>query len=129
MSVKWQDYVERARSKGVLAKELFVVWSKPVADADEIAAALPDHLAYQKGLEAKGILFAAGPMADESGEVWSLEGLIVLRAKSLDDARATAEADPMHASGLKAFVVRPWLLNEGCLEFKVSLSNRSVAFG
>ncbi|MEM9027321.1 MAG: YciI family protein [Pseudomonadota bacterium] len=126
MAIAWSDYKEHARSKGVMGRELFMVHSVPVASADDLQAALPDHLAYQKKLEADGVLFAAGPLADEAGQAWSMEGLIILRAESLDDARRIAAADPMHQSGKKTFTVRPWLVNEGRIQVDISLSSKSA---
>lgn len=122
----WEDYKARARAKGVLGRELFVVLSKPNASAAEIEQALGEHLAYQKRLESEGRLFAAGPLGDEAGEVWSMEGLVVLRASSLEEARALAAADPIHAGGYRTCTVRPWLLNEGRLIIDLSLSAKSA---
>lgn len=126
MSVSWADYMARARSKGVMGRELFMVHSVPAATAEEIEQGLPEHLAYQKQLEAEGLLFAAGPLADEAGAVWSMEGLIILRAASLQDANSIAANDPMHASGRKTFTVRPWLVNEGRIQIDISLSSKSA---
>lgn len=126
MSIAWSDYKAHARSKGVMGREFFMVHSVPVANASDIEQALPDHLAYQKRLEEEGALFAAGPLADEAGATWSMEGLIILRAASLEEARAIAAGDPMHASGKKRFTVRPWLVNEGRLQVDVKLSSKSA---
>ena len=126
MSKDWREFVEYARGRGVLAKELFVVHSKPVVSAEAMAETLPDHLEYQKKLEAAGVLFAAGPLADEEGAVWSMEGLIILNAESLDAARVLAENDPMHKAGKKVFTVRPWLLNEGRIQVDISLSSQNA---
>ncbi|MGI9482117.1 MAG: YciI family protein [Hyphomicrobiales bacterium] len=129
MGKDWKEFVEYARGRGVLAKELFVVHSKPVVSADEIAETLPAHLDYQKKLEAEGVLFAAGPMADENGAVWSMEGLIILNAVSLEAARVLADNDPMHKEGKKEYTIRPWLMNEGRLQIDVCLSNQKAGIG
>jgi uncharacterized protein YciI len=126
MTTDWKEFVAYAGTRGVLAKELYVVHSRPVASADEIRESLPDHLNYQKKLEADGVLFAAGPLADENGESWSMEGMIILRAETLAQARGFAEGDPMHLSGKKEFTIRPWLLNEGRLQIDISLSDKSI---
>ena len=55
-------------------------------------------------------------------------GLIIYRAASFDDARALAEADPMHANRARSFVLRRWLINEGSLSFSVALSAQNVRF-
>lgn len=126
MNVSWSDYKAHARSKGVMGRELFMVHSRPLVGAEELKAALPEHLAYQKKLEADGVLFAAGPLGDEDGAIWSMEGLIILRADSIAEARKIAAADPMHQQGKKAFTLRPWLVNEGRIQIDISLSSKSV---
>jgi hypothetical protein len=52
------------------------------------------------------------------------DGMIVLRAKNLAEARTIAENDPMHKSGARKFRVRPWLINEGSVTVKINFSNR-----
>ena len=121
---EWQTYRETARSKGVLALELYVVQSTPVVDKDRLREVLSEHLAYQGRMEKSGNLVLAGPLSDESGENWSGSGLIVYRAANLDAARALAAADPMHESGCRTFTIRRWLLNEGRLQLAVSLSTQ-----
>lgn len=124
--MKWTEYLAQARERGALALELFVVQSTPAKGPEDVKAALPDHLAYQAGLEAKGVLAFAGPMSDETGEEMQGMGLIILRAASFDDARALAEADPMHASGARSFTLRRWMINEGSVNLSVGLSTKSV---
>ena len=125
---EWETYRETARSKGVLALELYVVQSAPVVDKDRLREVLPEHLAYQGRMEKSGNLIFAGPLSDDSGENWSGAGLIVYRATSLDAARALATADPMHESGCRTFIIRRWLLNEGQLRLTVSLSTQISDF-
>ena len=124
----WQKHVEHVRGNGLLAKPLYVILTTPVAGLETLAAHLPAHLAYQKDLEARGITFAAGPFADDAEQAWSGEGMIIVRAGSVHEARAIAEADPMHSSGVRRFRVRPWLLNEGSYTLTVRYSepHRSV---
>ena len=126
MAKNWREFVEYARGRGVLALELFVVHSRPVMNAEQIEETLGEHLDYQKKLEVEGHLFGAGPLADEQGAVWSMEGMIILRAENLDEARRLAENDPMHLTGKKEFTIRPWLLNEGRIQVEINLSNKSA---
>lgn len=125
---EWETYRETARSKGVLALELYVVQSAPVVDKDRLREVLPEHLAYQGHLEKSGNLVFAGPLSDDSGENWSGAGLIIYRAASLDEARTLAAADPMHEFGCRTFTLRRWLLNEGQLRLTVSLSTQISDF-
>lgn len=124
---RWDDYKAEARSRGALALELFVVRSVPAGDGAAVRAALPDHLAYQARLEAEGALVLAGPLSDESGENVEGMGMIVYRARSLAEARALAEGDPMHRTGARRFTLRRWLVNEGGLSLTVRLSGQTVS--
>ncbi|WP_114964798.1 YciI family protein [Alkalilacustris brevis] len=123
----WPEYVATSRARGALAFELFVVRSVPAQPPEALREVLPEHLAYQKQLEADGALFMAGPMSDERGEMMTGEGMIVLRAESMQAARVLAEADPMHSSGARSYTIRRWLLNEGGLRLTVALSEQQVA--
>ena len=59
-------------------------------------------------------MFAAGPnWNDENAREG--DGMVVVRAKSLAEAREIAARDPMHKSGARKFTVRPWLVNDGTI--------------
>jgi uncharacterized protein YciI len=103
---EWETYRETARSKGVLALELWAVQSTPAVEKDRLREVLPAHQAYQGSLEKSGHLVFAGPLSDDSGENWSGAGLIVCRAAGLEAARELAAADPMHASGCRTVTLR-----------------------
>ena len=81
------------------------------------------HLEFQHRMEPEGVYVAAGPHWADDEETWEGEGLIVVRAKDLADARRIAEEDPMHASGARSFTVRPWLINEGTITLKVNFAS------
>lgn len=120
----WQEYKKIAKSRGALALELYVVQSVPGGDQELMKATLPAHLDYQKELEANGHLVMAGPLSDETGEAMQGYGMIIYRAQSFEEARALAEADPMHASGARSFTMRRWLVNEGGVTVTLSLSGQ-----
>lgn len=124
----WNEYAAAARARGALAQELYMVLSTPAGDPTKVKDTLPEHLAYQADLEARGALFLAGPVSDETGELMQGIGLVIYRAASFEEARALAEADPMHAQGARSFVLRRWLINEGSLSLSVSLSAQAVKF-
>ena len=70
---------------------------------EDIAPHAEAHLRYVKDLKAKGKLLAGGPTV---AFTW---GLSLLRADSLEEARALAEDDPAVKSGLLADLkVEPW---------------------
>jgi len=118
----WQEHIDHVTAKGLLAKRLYVILTTPSGGLQALAQHLPAHLAYQKDLEARGITFAAGPFADDAEREWSGEGMIIIRAASATEARAIADADPMHSSGVRTYRVRPWLLNEGAVTVTVRYS-------
>lgn len=120
--VAWADYKADAKARGALALELYAAHSTPAKEPADVKAALPDHLAYQAQLERAGQLAFAGPMSDETGDHMQGMGLIIYRADSLDAARALAEADPMHKSGARSFVLRRWMINEGSVTVSAKLS-------
>jgi len=123
----WNEYKALAKSRGALAHELYMVVSTPAGDPDKVKDTLPAHLAYQAEQEAKGALFLAGPLSDESGDQMEGMGLIIYRAESLDAARTLAENDPMHQTGARSFVLRRWMINEGSLSLNVQLSAQTVS--
>ncbi|MEO0916531.1 MAG: YciI family protein, partial [Pseudomonadota bacterium] len=125
--VAWNEYKAVAQERGALAFELFVAVSTPNNSIDDVKAALPDHLAYIQGLEKSGDLVMAGPLSDETGEEMQGAGMLVLRATSMENARALAANDPMHTSGARSFTLRRWLVNEGNLSVSVGLSTGVVA--
>jgi uncharacterized protein YciI len=125
--VAWTEYKADAKSRGALALELYVAFSTPAKEPQDVKASLPDHLAYQAELERAGSLAFAGPMSDETGVHMQGMGLMIYRADTLEAARAMAEADPMHKSGARTFVMRRWMINEGSLGLSVGLSTKSVS--
>ena len=122
----WDYYKAQAKSRGALAHELYMVLSTPAGDMDKVKETLPAHLAYQAEQEAAGHLFLAGPVSDATGEQMQAMGRVIYRAASFEDARRLAEADPMHATGARSFVLRKWLINEGSITMSVGLSGQAV---
>jgi uncharacterized protein YciI len=63
-----------------------------------------EHVAFLRRRAADGSLVAAGPLGDADGE-----GMTVLRAASLQEARRLAEEDDRAvAGGVLRVTVRPW---------------------
>lgn len=109
-----------------LALKLYVVITSPAPGGD-LGASRKDHLAHQKALERAGVLFGAGPLLTADGLYGEGEGMIIIRASSVDEALRIAESDPMHKSGARTFTLRPWILNEGALDVRLHLSDQSAA--
>jgi uncharacterized protein YciI len=112
-------------SKGMLQKQMYVYFTTPAGGMGPVMENLEAHLEYQIEIERKGIMFGAGPHWTEDEKAWEGDGMVIVRADSLAEARKIAEADPMHSSGARTFTVRPWLMNEGTLTIKISYSDGS----
>ncbi|MBN8944928.1 MAG: hypothetical protein J0H01_35825 [Rhizobiales bacterium] len=120
--VSAQDIVEVSKSRGFLAKQLYVIFTRPTDGMGPVMANLPVHLDYQESLEKRGIMFAAGPHWTDDEQSWEGEGMVVVRAASLAEANEIAAADPMHRSGARSYRVRPWLVNEGGLTIRLGFA-------
>lgn len=59
-----------------------------------------EHVAHLKRIEDAGALELCGPFADYPG------GIVIVRASSLQEARAIAESDPFVTSGAETFELR-----------------------
>jgi hypothetical protein len=111
--------------KDMLRKELYVVFTTPTNGLGQVMQHLDEHLQFQIGLEKKGIMFGAGPFFADNESDWNGEGMVIIRAESLQQAQEIAAQDPMHQSGARSFKVRPWLLNEGTITIQLNYSDRS----
>ncbi len=109
-------------SKGMLQKQLFVVFTKPTNGMGPVMENIEEHLKFQVSLEQRGIMLGAGPFWADDEHTWNGEGMVIIRADSLDYAREIAATDPMHSSGARSFTVRPWLLNEGRITVEIDFS-------
>ena len=124
--IDWPGMVEMCESKGLLAKQLYVVFTTPTDGLGPVMANLEDHLAYQQKIQDEGIMFGAGPFPDDEAANWEGEGMVIIRADSLEAAKEVADNDPMHKSGARSYRVRPWLMNEGKLTIDLTFSNKSM---
>jgi uncharacterized protein YciI len=104
-----------------LRMQLYVITS--IANSlEKVKQVLPEHRVYLKELEERDVLFGAGPLWTDDGEYFEGDGMLIYRAASIAEANAIAQADPMHQSGARTFKIRPWLLNDGSITIRVTLS-------
>ena len=113
----------RNACKGMLRKQLYAVFTRPVDGLGPVIENLDEHLKFQVSLEERGIMFAAGPFWTDDEREWRGEGLVVIRADSLEAAKAIAAEDPMHVSGARTCEVRPWTIMEGTVTIKLDHSS------
>lgn len=69
---------------------------------------IADHIAHLKRLDAAGRLVLCGPFKDYKG------GMVVVKADSLEAARAVAEEDPFIKEGFETYELRT--LEVACAE-------------
>ncbi len=119
----WNEMLERFEDMGLLAKKLYVYFTTPTNGLGPVMENVEAHLAYQHEIEQKGIMVAAGPFADDEEKTMPGEGMVIIRADSLEEARAIADADPMHQSGARSYRLRPWCMNEGKITLEVTFSD------
>jgi uncharacterized protein YciI len=79
-------------------KYLVLTTRKPTFDVSVVDA----HYAFLNELRDRGMLEQAGPFTDRSG------GAYVLLAESADEARRTAERDPLHLKNCSTITVHEW---------------------
>lgn len=82
------------------------------------------HTKWLAELEQSGVMFASGPLRDETD--WDGSGMAIIRASSLGDAKALAEAEPFHVAGIRKNEVRGWMMNEGGFTLSVKFMAGSV---
>ena len=115
----------RQLTSGMLRKKLYVILSKGAATPQQLSAVLPEHLEYMIGLEKRGVLFASGPLTTDAGKPVG-DGLTIVRADSVDEAREIASADPFVVNKIRSFEVREWTVMEGSLRVRVNFSDQSL---
>jgi uncharacterized protein len=121
-SVKAEEIIALSEKEGFLAKQLYVVFTTPANGIGPVMENVKEHLAFQVRLEKEGIIFAAGPNWTDDEKSWEGDGMVVIRANSLVDAKKIMERDPMHKSGARKFKIRPWFVNEGTVSIRLNYS-------
>lgn len=118
----------QATLERLLRKRLYVLLMRPVRELDaelseQMGELLPAHFEWVFEQERNGRMFAAGPFLGEDEQTYTGEGMFIIRAESLADARALAATDPMISGGIRTVDVRAWELNEGRVSVTVRYSD------
>ena len=108
----------------MLKKRLYAVIWKSFGKPDLIRQNLAKHLQFMIGLEKRGALFASGPFAPGNGAQIG-EGMTILRAVSLDEAKVFANSDPFVIAGARSYEIREWTLMEGRIGISLDFSDNS----
>jgi uncharacterized protein len=86
-AVNAQDIVSLSKREGFLAKQLYVIFTTPANGMKPVMDNIKEHLAFQVELEKNGTMFAAGPNWTDDETAWEGDGMVVIRAKSLAEAK------------------------------------------
>ena len=120
---EFQSMIQQLTSK-MLNKRLYVVTWKSFGKPDLIRQHLAKHLQFMIGLEKRGALFASGPFAPGNGAQIG-DGMTILRAVSLDEAKVFANSDPFVIAGARSYEIREWTLMEGRIGISLDFSDNS----
>ncbi len=77
---------------------------------------------YQLKIKRAGILFAADPFVDSKGKPQG-PSMIIIRAKTMSQAKKSASDDPFHKQGFRNFCIQPWVINEGGFNLNITFSD------
>jgi uncharacterized protein YciI len=114
---------------GLRLFQLYLFFGTPTGawdiDSEATQAALAEHVEYLRELERTGVMFMGGPFRAPDYD-WDGSGMIVVRAKSLAEAREIADRDPLAVHGQRTCEVRGWQLNEGRLVLTIDLDANRV---
>lgn len=89
---------------------------------------LREHLAWMARLEASGSVFAAGPVVDDDSEILG-DGVYIVRADSIAEAKKLLAGDPMHRSGHRTCEVFGWEPHQGRIVLSATLTDTGTALG
>ena len=109
---------ERARAMGMALYYVYLLRKGPTWSGEstpEVDALQAAHLANKRQLREEGKLVLNGPLLDSFQLDGELRGIGVLKAGSMDQARAWAATDPMVQAGWLAFELHAWMVPEGIL--------------
>jgi uncharacterized protein len=86
----------------------YIILLSKVANTKDTETLIRDHVSFLRKLQDQNQLILCGPFSDYSG------GMIIINAKSKNEAIAIAESDPFVSAGNRSYEVRTW--NISCEE-------------
>lgn len=108
-----------------MGAELYFYITLPEVPFEEIVEVLPAHMDFVHTIEDGGIMVMGGQITPEGLNDAGGRGLIVIRAESFEEARAIADRDPMHVSGVRSYELYKWNVNEGVTSIVLKFSDQS----
>lgn len=106
----WVGVLDQFRSSGDRPPQYQVLFHRPGATWQpgvpfREQPGVERHQGFMRRLDDEGLLVFGGPFLDEESG-----GMVVLRARSFDEASRLAQTDPSIEAGLLTVRVRPWLV-------------------
>ena len=96
----------------------------PRLSEDEAGRLQDAHLSHLADLHDRGVLLAAGPLGDPSGQR-HYRGLSIMRCEPEEALRLKGE-DPAVQAGVFELVAMPWMLPAGAVHFTPTTFPRST---
>ena len=91
-------------SKGMLQKQLYVVFTTPTNGMGPVMENIEEHLKFQVSLEQRGIMLGAGPHWEEDEHTWKGDGMVIIRADNLAHAREIAATPERFTPWLRIYL-------------------------
>lgn len=108
-----------------MGAELYFYITLPEVPFEQIVDVLPAHMDFVHTIEDGGIMVMGGQITPDGLADAGGRGLIVIRAGSFEEARAIADRDPMHVSGVRSYQLYKWNVNEGVTNITLKFSDQS----
>jgi catechol 2,3-dioxygenase-like lactoylglutathione lyase family enzyme/uncharacterized protein YciI len=116
------------RMAQMLKKKLYVCISRGGAPHPSPGIeTILEHLEWALELEKSGRVFAMGPFKTELNSMQG-DGLLIIRADSLEEATAIFMQDPIHRGGYRTPEVCAWELHQGTINVSIDLSTQEYRF-
>lgn len=116
------DEEARELTAKMLKKRLFAMLRTTVVPAAK-EGRLSSHLKWMIAGEKNGHIFASGPFVAPSALLGEGRSLTLIRAPSVEQAKAIADQDPFVIAGAVAYELFEWQLNEGGFSVTLNFSD------
>lgn len=83
----------------------YVILLDQIRGVKTTEAHIREHVQFLKKLDLNGQLELCGPFIDHKG------GMVIIKAKSIEEANEVAQSDPFVKSGVRSFQIRSWQLS------------------
>jgi hypothetical protein len=118
--------------RGMLGKQFYLIFMRVVEPFDDPRLAFFEthretfdaHTKWLSDIEKSGVMFASGPLRDETA--WDGSGMAIIRAESRQEAEEIAASEPFHQAGIRINEVEGWTMNEGSFSIDVKFMSQEV---